>query len=266
MDSSTAHPVQLSRNHVSSGTAIGAEAPTLIEGVTQLCERVTRGGRKRASRCSAGAGGRHRLGNVWEACNGWFMKEHQRRPVRGGSYFNTPAFCRAASREGYSGGRYVGFRLFAGPSAPFQTTPAIDEVDLEGRKRPPSIYEALGKNDFQLASELVEKDPDAVEMYDEIPPPLHWCIYNDMPDQARWLLDHGAEIERLDQDYGATPLTCAIVMRNLAIIDILISRGASTIGALQTAEKGLSGGYENVGFDRSEYKAIVERLRQLDVT
>ena len=194
------------------------------------------------------------------------MKEHQRRPVRGGSYFNTPAFCRAASREGYSGGRYVGFRLFAGPSAPFQTTPAIDEVDLEGRKRPPSIYEALGKNDFQLASELVEKDPDAVEMYDEIPPPLHWCIYNDMPDQARWLLDHGAEIERLDQDYGATPLTCAIVMRNLAIIDILISRGASTIGALQTAEKGLSGGYENVGFDRSEYKAIVERLRQLDVT
>ena len=44
---------------------------------------------------------------------------------------------------------------------------------------------------------------------------------HDKPEWLEWLLDHGADIERREQDYGSTPLTTAVVHRHKRIIRTL---------------------------------------------
>ena len=131
------------------------------------------------------------------------------RSVRSrGSYFNSTRFCRSAQRWGWNPngrGRYCGFRLLAARAGPFDLSPPID--DFPTQQRPPSIFDAIDANDFDLALRVITADPAAVESVDGIPPPLHDCIYGDRPEWLEWLLDHGADIERREQDYGSTPLT-----------------------------------------------------------
>ena len=56
-----------------------------------------------------------------------------------------------------------------------------------------------------------------------------------------WLLDHGANLERREQDYGSTPLKSAVVMRHKMIVRISVERGADTTQAMETAQRGLAG-------------------------
>jgi len=206
------------------------------------------------------------LGNVWEWCQDWFCVANPCRSVRGGSYFNSARFCRSAQRWGWhpnNRGRYCGFRLLAGATGSFDLSPPID--DFPQQERPPPIYDAIDANDFDLALRVITADPAAIESVDAIPPPLHDCIYHDKPEMLEWLLEHGAEIERREQDYGATPLTTAVVMRQKRIIPILVGRGAMTKGALNRARNGLAGAYENSGLDREGYQEIVELLQSLGV-
>ena len=90
------------------------------------------------------------------------------------------------------------------------------------------------------------------------------CVYDDKPEWLEWLLDHGADIERREQDYGSTPLTAAVVHRQKRIIPILVRRGAKTEGQLKRARNGLAGAYEEF-FDREGYREIVELLQTLGV-
>jgi ankyrin repeat protein len=101
---------------------------------------------------------------------------------------------------------------------------------------------------------------------DGIPPPLHDCIYHDKPEMLEWLLDHGADIERREQDYGSTPLNCAVVMRHKRIIRTLVERGADATHAMDRAQRGLAGDFEDdPRLDREGYREIVELLRELDI-
>ncbi len=75
------------------------------------------------------------------------------------------------------------------------------------RRNTAVIYDAIRANDFDWALRIVTADPDAVECPEGIPPPLQYCGDEDKPEWIEWLLDHGADIERLNQDYGSTPLT-----------------------------------------------------------
>ena len=205
------------------------------------------------------------LGNVWEWCQDWFYVANL-RSVRGGSYFNSARFCRSAQRWGWDPngrGRYCGFRLLAAATGSFDLSPPID--DFPTQARPPSIFDAIDANDFDLALRVITADPAAVESVDGIPPPLHACIYDDKPEWVEWLLNHGANIERREQDYGSTPLTTAVVMRQKRMIPILVGRGAKTEGALQRARNGLAGAYEDFGLDRKGYQEIVEVLQTLGV-
>ena len=208
-----------------------------------------------------------KLGNLWEWCQDWFYNANPSRSARGGSYFNSVQFCRAAQRWGWnpnSRGRYCGFRLLAAPNGPFELTPPLDEFPKQ--PRPPSIYDAMDTNDFELARKIVAENPAAVETVDAIPPPLHTCVYQDNPEMLAWLLDHGATIERLEQDYGSTPLNTAVVMRRERIIRILVERGADTSGAMDRAQRGLAGEFEDdAALSREGYRAIVELLRELGV-
>lgn len=207
------------------------------------------------------------LGNVWEWCQDWFYKANPSRSVRGGSYFNSPRFCRFAQRWGWmpaNRGRYCGFRILAAATGSFELSPPID--DFPQQKQPPSIYDAISANDFDLALEIVTADPAAIDPVDYIPPPLHNCIYADTPEMFEWLLDHGADVEHREQDHGSTPLNTAVVMRHKTIIQILIQRGADTASAMDLAERGLAGEFEfDPSLNRDGYQEIVELLREAGI-
>jgi hypothetical protein len=81
------------------------------------------------------------------------------------------------------------------------------------------IY-AIDSNDFDLALRVITADPDEIEPVYVVPPPLHCCVYDDKPEWVEWLLDHGADIESREQDYGSPPLTAAVVHRQKRIIPI----------------------------------------------
>ena len=82
-----------------------------------------------------------------------------------------------------------------------------------------------------------------------------------------WLLNHGANIERREQDYGSTPLKkIAVVMRHKRIIRTLVKRGADASRAMDCAQRGLAGDFEDdPRLDREGYREIVELLRELGV-
>ena len=205
------------------------------------------------------------LGNVWEWCQDWFETAIPQRSARGGSYFNSARFCRSAQRWGWnpeSRGRYSGFRLLAAEVGPVKLSPPIDEFPAEDRT--PSIYDAIEAGDPSLALSVVAADRPAIESVDTIPPPLHYCIYRNKPEMAVWLLDHGADIERPEQDYGSTPLNTAVVMRRKRIIEILLKRGADATRALEIAMRGSAGEFEDdPSLDREGYGVVIDLLRNL---
>lgn len=203
------------------------------------------------------------LGNVWELCQDWYSEKRQLRAGRGGSYFNTRRSCRAAARSFYAwGGRYSGFRLAAAPVRPFELCPPIEDSPAPPAR--PSLWDAFEAKDSALAAQIVADDPDQLEGVDWVPPTLHACIYGDLPEVLEWVLDHGANIERREQDYGATPLTTAVVHRHKKIIRTLVARGADTNGVMDVALRGLAGGFEDLPPPEA-YREIVELLRELGV-
>lgn len=202
------------------------------------------------------------LGNVWELCQDWFSVKGHLRAARGGSYFNTAKRCRAAARTFYSGGRYSGFRVAVVPVGPFDLCPSIEQYPAPPAK--PSIWNAVAARDYARAEQILADDPDQLDGVDDIPPSLHGCIYEDLPEMIEWLLDHGANMELREQDYGATPLTSAVVHRHQKIIRILVERGAETTGAMETAQRGLAGAFEDLPPPEA-YREIIELLRDLGV-
>ena len=209
------------------------------------------------------------LGNVWEWCQDFFWADrgprysNSYRSIRGGSYFSSARFCRAAQRWGRHPNerpRYCGFRLLAARAGSLDLSPPID-----GFPHQYPIYDAIRANDFDRALRIVTADPDEVECPEGIPPPLEYCGDEDKPEWVEWLLDHGADIERLNHDYGSTALRCAVIRRQKRIIRTLVKRGADATDAMDCAQRGLAGTYEDdPSLDRKGYPEIIELLRQLD--
>jgi hypothetical protein len=142
----------------------------------------------------------------------------------------------------------------------------LGATPVSGPTAKPSIFDALEAKDYALAEQILADDPDQLEGVDEVPPSLHCCIYDDRPAMLEWLLDHGADIELREQDYGATPLTTAVVHRRKGIIRTLAARGADTTRAMETAQRGLAGDFEDDSrLDREGYREIIELLRELGV-
>jgi Sulfatase-modifying factor enzyme 1 len=202
------------------------------------------------------------LGNVWEMCQDWLWVNGKCRAARGGSYFNTAKRCRAAARTFYSAGRYSGFRLTAARIGPLELSPSAEHYLAPPTK--PSIWDAVAARDYALAEKILADDPDQLEGVDDIPPSLHGCIYEDLPEMFEWLLDHGANKELREQDYGSPPLRTAVIHRHKKIIRILIERGADTTGVLRVAERGLAGEFEDLPPPKA-YREIIELLRELGV-
>lgn len=128
------------------------------------------------------------------------------------------------------------------------------------------IYDAIRANDFDRALRLVTADPDEIECPEGIPPPLEHCGDEDKPEWTEWLLDHGADLERLNHDYGSTALKCAVIRRQKRAIRTLVQRGADTSKAMKCARLGLTGEYEDdPSLDREGYLEILELLLTLGI-
>jgi hypothetical protein len=140
----------------------------------------------------------------------------------------------------------------------------VDLTDPPPPARKPSIWDALEAKDYALAERIIADDPDQLEGVDWVPPSLHACIYGDLPELFEWFLDHGANIELREQDYGSPPLKCAVIHRHKRIIRILVERGADTTGAMHIAERGLAGDFEDLPPPEA-YREIIELLRELGV-
>jgi hypothetical protein len=209
------------------------------------------------------------LGNVWEWCQDCFFVSCCSagcRSVRGGSCRSSARFCRCAQRWGFGPNgrsRYCGFRFLAAKTgASFELSPP---VGFPAQEQTP-IYNAIDVNDFDLARRIITADPDEIEPVYVVPPPLHCCAYDDNLEWLEWLLDHGADIEGREQDYGSPPLTAAIVHRQKRIIRTLIQRGADATRAMNCAQRGLAGAYEDdPRLDREGYREIVELLQELGI-
>jgi sulfatase modifying factor 1 len=203
------------------------------------------------------------LGNVWELCQDWYSLKGQLHAGRGGSYFNTGRCCRAAGRSFFAwGGRYSGFRLAAAQARPLEFCPPIESYSTPSPKL--SMWDALEAKDYALAERIIAADPDQLEGVDWVPPSLHACIYGDLPELFDWFLDHGANIELREQDFGGRPLACAIVHRHKQIIRSLVQRGADTTSAMAVAQRGLAGEFEDVPPPEA-YREIIELLKELGV-
>ena len=204
------------------------------------------------------------IGNVWEMCQDIFWKKHQFTACRGGGYFNTELCCRAACRSFYGGGRYCGFRLAAAPIGEYELCPPLEDFTREPRE--PTIFDAFEKGDLKLAEQILAKHPEQLDSVDSIPPSLHGCVYNDDAETLTWLLDHGADIELLEQDYGASAIITATVMRRPEILRILVERGADPSGCMDAAQRGSQGAFEDdPSLDRDGYNPIIALLTELGI-
>ena len=126
------------------------------------------------------------------------------RSVRGGSCRSSARFCRCAQRWGWGPNgrsRYCGFRVLSAKTGSFFDLSPLAGLKTRQLKQAP-IYNAIDANDFDLALRIITADPDEIDSVHVVPPPLHCCVYDDRPEWVEWLLDHGADIESRDQDYG----------------------------------------------------------------
>jgi len=210
------------------------------------------------------------LGNIWEWCQDCFFVSCCNvgcRSVRGGSCRSSARFCRCAQRWGFGPNgrsRYCGFRLVAAKTGSFFDLSA--PVGFPSQEQAP-IYNAIDANDFDLARQIVTADPDEIEPVYVVPPPLHCCVYDDNLEWVEWLLDHGADIESREQDYGSPPLTAAVVHRQNRIIRTLVKRGADASRAMDFAQRGMAGDFEDdPRLDREGYREIIELLRELGIS
>jgi ankyrin repeat protein len=151
--------------------------------------------------------------------------------------------------------------LLAAKAGPLDLSPPIDDFPHQY-----PIYDAIRANDFDRALRIVTADPDEVECPEGIPPPLEYCGDEDKPEWVEWLLDHGADVERLNHDYGSTALICAVIRRQKRAIRTLAKRGADTTEAMECARGGLAGDYDDAPELNPEgYPEIIELLRELGI-
>ena len=132
-----------------------------------------------------------------------------------------------------------------------------------------AFSDAIQCGDEAAVKTLLAQSPELAHAQDWTPPPLHCAVLWNQPRIAEILLEHGADIERLDPDRQTTPLRYAIMFARADLIPLLLNHGANRgpivaegLSALQLAREAAAGAYEE--YDdlpkRGEYEEIIRLL------
>jgi ankyrin repeat protein len=75
-------------------------------------------------------------------------------------------------------------------------------------------------------TDTLSRSPELVKSRHEQATALHFAAINGQIEAARWLLDHGADLEAHDSEFHATPLSWANEKGQTAMVQFLVERGA----------------------------------------
>lgn len=106
----------------------------------------------------------------------------------------------------------------------------VDAKDALGRT---ALYLATIKNRTEIMRTLIDggADLNAAFIYDDFEmTPLKAAVKNGVLEQARMLIQNGASVDR-ESEKGITPLTLAIMSKNIDMIKLLLKSGANPSGS-----------------------------------
>jgi ankyrin repeat protein len=82
---------------------------------------------------------------------------------------------------------------------------------------------AAGEGDVDTLS----RHPELVNIRHDGATALHLAAIEGQLEAARWLLEHGAALDTLDDEYGMTPAACANEKGRQVVLDFLLAQGAA---------------------------------------
>src|SRR3954462_3111130 len=90
---------------------------------------------------------------------------------------------------------------------------------------PGSLTDAIQSGNRAAALEMISKGADVNAAESDGTTALHWAVHHDDVDMVDRLLKAGAKANRKN-DYGATPMSEAATVGNVAVLQKLIDAGA----------------------------------------
>ena len=97
---------------------------------------------------------------------------------------------------------------------------------LVARAAEGDLHEAVKSGDLEKVKPLVEKGVDINQRDALGSTPLHDAAWNGDTRMVGYLLDHGAEINARHSEGGSSPLAYAVIKNNIAVVELLLGRGA----------------------------------------
>ena len=134
-----------------------------------------------------------------------------------------------------------------------------------------TLSDAIESGDAETVTRCLADFPELVNHPRWTPPPLHCAVLWDQAAIAELLLDYGADLEGRDPDQQTTPLRYAIMFAKVALIPLLLSRGAQAgpieeggKSAWQLAVEAADGAYESYEDlpRREAYGPVLRALRE----
>jgi ankyrin repeat protein len=93
-----------------------------------------------------------------------------------------------------------------------------------------TLIDAARNNDHAAAMGFVAERADPNQTESDGTTPLHWAVHHDDAELVRRLLEAGARVDVIN-DYGASPMSEAAVVANVAVLEALLDAGADVDSA-----------------------------------
>jgi ankyrin repeat protein len=89
-----------------------------------------------------------------------------------------------------------------------------------------ALVEAVSKGEVDAAREMIDAHPELVRADKGGATPLHYAAIHGQRESVDLLIDRGADLEALDDEYGAAPIGWANEKGHLALVGHMRARGA----------------------------------------
>lgn len=89
-----------------------------------------------------------------------------------------------------------------------------------------TLIEAVKQQRLQMVKDLIDNGADVNQTDDSGATPLHWAANKGYEAIAKVLINNGAEVDAVDNNFYATPLLWASYDGSLAVVKVLVNNGA----------------------------------------